>query len=427
MISVTGKIIENAGDNGIVGRIKTYLKPNGLECKEKKTVCSESDYINGEYCRFSNDNGKTWTEWVESPRSEFTIMYGEDEMTYEYTREVWNPVHKHYVSTKLARFYLGGHRHAYDGIYLGEARYFDHQHTLIRNPEDDKPFSDELLKYEDGVEFDPQNPKNPEYLHKNRGYLNAPIVLKNGDIAVAIGMPVRKACEIAGIDVNAVYPSTPDLHYAAMIARGVYNTDKKIYEYTFSNPIILSDMQSSRGIDEPVLAELESGRILLVMRASNVTYEGWNSRLEPNAPNFKWYSFSDDGGKTFCQPLIWHFDNREVIYSPASISEFIRSSKNGKLYWIGNITDYTAWDNFPRFPLCIVEIDEKTGQPKKESYTVIDTRREGETERVQLSNFILLEDRETGNIELTLAKNGQFDAYKPFKGETWRYEINVEA
>lgn len=185
-------------------------------------------------------------------------------------------------------------------------------------------------------------------------------------------------------------------------------------------------MQSSRGIDEPVLAELESGRILLVMRAGNVTYEDWHSRLEPNTPCFKWYSFSDNGGKTFCQPLVWHFDNREVIYSPASISEFIRSEKNGKLYWIGNITDHTAYDNFPRFTLGIVEIDEKTGQPKKETYTEIDTRREGEPERVQLSNFSVLQDRETGNIELTLVKYGQFDFYKVYKGETWRHEIEID-
>lgn len=427
MIKVTGKVIENAGDKGIIGRVRSYIKPEGLECKERKILQYESDYTNGEYCRFSNDNGKTWTEWEEKPRAGYTTMYGEDEMIYEYTKEVWNPVHKHYVSTKLARFCLGGHRNAYNAIYRAEAKYFDHQHTLIRNPEDEKPFSDKLLKYEDGEEFNPENPLNPEYLNKNRGYLNAPIVLKNGDIAVAIGMPVRKACEIAGIDVNAVFPSTPDLHYAAMVARGKYNKDKGVYEYTFSNPVILSDMQSSRGIDEPVLAELESGRILLVMRASNAACENWHSRIEPNTPCFKWYSFSDDGCKTFCPPLIWHFDSREVIYSPASISEFIRSKKNGKLYWIGNITDHTAYENFPRFPLCIVEIDDVTGQPKKESFTVIDTRREGETERLQLSNFSLLEDRETGNLELTLSKYGQFDFYKAFKGETWRYEIEIDA
>ena len=427
MIKVTGKVIENAGDNGVVGRVRSYVKPQGLECKEKRILQYESDYTNGEYCRFSNDNGKTWTEWEESSRGEYTTMYGEDEMLYEYTKEVWNPVHKHYVSTKLARFCLGGHRKAYDAIYRGEAKYFDHQHTLIRNPDDQKPFSDKLLKYEEGEEFDPENPLNPEYLNKNRGYLNAPIVLKNGDIAVAVGMPVRKACEIAGIDVNTVFPSTPDLHYAAMVARGKYNSNKQIYEYTFSNPVILSDMQSSRGIDEPVLAELDSGRILLVMRASNAACESWHSRIEPNTPCFKWYSFSDDGGKTFCPPLIWHFDNREVIYSPASISEFIRLSKNGKLYWIGNITDHTAYENFPRFPLCIVEIDEQTGLPKRESFTIIDTRREGEPERVQLSNFSILEDRETGRIELSLIKYGQFNYYKAFKGETWRYEIEVDA
>jgi len=426
-VKITTKVIEKASDNGILVRYRSYLKPEGLDCKEVKFTQGRSDYFSGKFQRFSSDNGKTWTEWEDLKQNGYSYMYGGDEMMYEYSREVYNPVHNHYVSTKLARFFLEGHDKAYDAWWNeGAVRFFDHQHTIIRNPEDDEPFSDVHLMYEEGAKFDPENPRNPEYLNNNWGYLNAPIVLKNGDIAVPVSMPVRKACEKMGLDVNEVFPSSPDWCFAVMVARGKYNPEKKEYDFTFSNLVILNDLQSSRGIDEPVLAELENGRIILVMRSSNVSRSVWNTRIEPNSPCFKWYSFSDDGGKTFCQPLIWHFDNREVIYSPATISEFIRSSKNGKLYWIGNITDHTAFGNMPRYPLCIVEIDDTTGQPKKQTFTVIDTRREGESEVVQLSNFYLIEDRETKNIELTLAKVSQYNAAKTFYGETWLYEIDVE-
>lgn len=51
MTKVTSKIIENASDNGIIGRIKTYLKPNGLECKEIKT---------GQFDAYKPFKGETW-------------------------------------------------------------------------------------------------------------------------------------------------------------------------------------------------------------------------------------------------------------------------------------------------------------------------------------------------------------------------------
>jgi hypothetical protein len=72
-------------------------------------------------------------------------------------------------------------------------------------------------------------------------------------------------------------------------------------------------------------------------------------------------------------------------------------------------------------------VNEESGLLKKETYTVIDTRREGESERVQLSNFSIIEDRETLNFELSLAKLNQFDRDDTFWGEGWTYEIDVEA
>ena len=57
---------------------------------------------------------------------------------------------------------------------------------------------------------------------------------------------------------------------------------------------------------------------------------------------------------------------------------------------------------------------------------MIDTRREGESERVQLSNFCLLQDRETGNIELYLSKVGQWDTRHEFDCETWKYTITLD-
>jgi hypothetical protein len=212
-----------------------------------------------------------------------------------------------------------------------------------------------------------------------------------------------------------------------VVARGKYDPIEDKYNFTFSNPVILSDLRSSRGIDEPILAELESGRLLLVMRGSNISRPQWKTRIEPGTPSFKWYAYSDDGGATFTTAEPWHFDDCEVIYSGATISSFERSTKNGKLYWFGNIAPHTASGNWPRYPLHMAEVNETTGTLIKETLTVIDTKREGETDFVQLSNFGIMEDRETLNFHLNLIKIGQYDRTKPYFCEGWEYEIDVDA
>ena len=123
----------------------------------------------------------------------------------------------------------------------------------------------------------------------------------------------------------------------------------------------------------------------------------------------------------------WQFDTREVVYSSATISSLIKSQKNGKIYWIGNITEPSKTENnYPRWPLYICEVDDCLGILKKDTLTMIDTVRYGETEKVQLSNFNILEDRKTGNFEIRLAKLGQ-RAESTWLCETWKYTIELEA
>ncbi len=429
MIKVVAKKQTDAvKGKGVVFIAREYLEYDGLACKQKKIVTVESDYVGDSEYRISEDNGRTYGEWMPI-EDNFSEMYGEDEMLiYPPYGKVWNPHHNHYVATGFHVYFINGHEDAYRRYWCdGDQTFFGHQTLQIFRKGESKPFSERLVMFEDGKEFDPNNPRDPEYLKKNNGFLNAPIVLKNGDIAVPVSIPVSVGCRIAGLDVNKVFPSRPNIHCCVMVARGKYNEKAERYDFTFSNPVILSDLRSSRGIDEPTIAELESGRILLIMRGSNVRYSNWEKRIQPGTPSFKWYSYSDDGGATFTEADPWHFDDSEVIYSSATVSKFRRSSKNGKLYWFGNITGHNALGNWPRFPLYIAEVDENTGFLKKENLTIIDTIRDGESDQVQLSNFEIIEDRESLNFELTLGKFGQFEAELPFYGEGWIYEIDVDA
>ena len=100
-------------------------------------------------------------------------------------------------------------------------------------------------------------------------------------------------------------------------------------------------------------------------------------------PSEQYVSYSGDNGRTY--------------------STLIRHS-NGKLYWIGNITDKNPRGNSPRYSLIIGELDEDKIALKKKSITIIDTRKNNKSEHLQLSNFSVYEDRETKHIVVTLAR-----------------------
>ncbi len=429
MIKVTSvRLAEASRESGAIWYSRVYTSRDGLECKEFRKTQRESDYHNGLEFRVSPDNGRTWGEWQTADRAGYSKTFGEDEYTSEEIGRVWNPVHEHYVCTLFTRFFLGGHKKAYSGYWSGKLTVFDHQYIRIYRDGEDTPISEQMMKYEEGAEFDPENPRNEAFLTKNIGFLNPPIVLKDGDIAVPVSATVRKGCELAGLDVTRVFPNTPDIHRCVLVARGVYNKESGRYDFSYSNPVILNDLVSSRGIDEPQLVELASGRLLLVMRGSNLQYAPWKTRIEKGTPAFKWYAYSDDGGATFTGAMPWHFDNGEMVYSAATISAFLRSSKNGQLYWVGNVSDHTAYANGPRFPLHIAQIDETLGVPKRETLTVIDTKRESESDEIQLSNFSLMEDRESGHLEVALAKLCQYGGKEnSYFCDAWRYYIELDA
>lgn len=233
-------------------------------------------------------------------------------------------------------------------------------------------------------------------------------------------IPLTRCCARAGIDVKSVFPSSPDLMHGCIIARGKWNTETEEYELTYSKPMILSDLYSSRGLDESTIAELPSGRIVVVFRGSNVRSEAWHTRIEPGALALKWYAYSDDGGKTFSDVLPWRMDNGEVVYSSATISLMFNIPDKG-VYWLGNITGPGAYGNMPRYPLVIGRVDDQYGTLMKDTLQIVDTRREGETEAVQLSNFY--DAFIDGMLEITLTKFGQFSAQEAFHGDTWRYRI----
>ena len=165
------------------------------------------------------------------------------------------------------------------------------------------------------------------------------------------------------------------------------------------------------------VAELDDGRVLIVWR---VTKNG------KEKPAYKYFAVSDDGGLTLSNPEVFRYSDGSYFFSSSSFHRLFRSSKTGKLYWLGNIfPQHTTIPGHPRYPLVIAEIDEKTLGIVKGTVTIIDTRRAGEGELLQLSNFWIIESQEEKNLEIYLTRLYE-NPDEQFTANVYRYTVTFK-
>ena len=427
-ILVEKELIVPATGTGVAEkRLQYYLDAAGTVRKEVKEFQSQDDTADYREYRYSYDNGKTWTEWVREPLPAREPV-GNDEIDenlgYQNAQHVYNPVIGHFVSLQCQFIYIDGYAATEAHYWAGYTRPM-HSFLMIENT-DGTALERVLVKYEEGADYSRETYRTTDYLTTNISRGSDLIVLANGDILFNLCIPVNVACQMAGLDLQEVFPTTGGLGHAwaLLVARGAWNANTQQYDITYSEPVIVDDTISTRGLSEPMFAELPDGRILCIFRTATDKVEGWTYRLDPNAPACKYYVISEDGGKTFSEPKPWGYENGEIIYSPSSICQVVKSEVNGKLYWIGNAcTKGEINGAYPRFPLLIIEINQKTGLAIRNSAVLIDTRRAGESEKVQLSNFCILEDCEAGTLEIYLSKLGQFSGKPTYECETWKYTL----
>jgi len=426
---VTSKIIAPARNDATCELHKEYyLEHEGLKLRQLIALERESDSFASTDYRDSLDNGRTWGEWQQEEKGgRFTL--GEDEAQYcdefAFSRNIYNPVYDHYVSVRLLRIFIGGYINGSNLNAAGGKGVIDHSFVTVK---DNEGSYTQMIAYEDGVtEFDEKTyNRDPEFLYKNNGYSLKLYVMPDGDVIFLLeGVPMYKVCDMLNLDVNEVFPSNHNYPGGIIVVKGKWDNVKKRYDLSFSKPVYLTDKQSSRGALEPTFARLKSGKHLLIIRMSNSTAEH-NSKICPFTPSYKMFSISEDDCKTFSAPMPWYFDTKEVVYCSSSYSILLRSIKNDRLYWIGNITDPGKNDgNYPRYPLYIAEVDEEWGILKKDTLTLIDTKKDDEYECVQLSNFNIIQNRETKNFEMTLTKIQQFPDRPWQEGDVMKYTIEI--
>ncbi len=183
-----------------------------------------------------------------------------------------------------------------------------------------------------------------------------------------------------------------------------------------SNIEYLGPERSSSGVLEPEVAVLRDGRLLTIVRGSNTA----------TTPGRKWFSVSEDGGRRISPLQELRYDDGSRFYSPSSLHRFIRSARNGTLYWMANITPEPPDGNSPRYLLYIAEIDEDRLAVRRDSLLLVDDRATNEPAELQISNFNVLEDRETLDIEIYLTRIGEV-AEHFWQGSVYRYTFSSPA
>lgn len=380
--------------------------------EEIHTTWSHADQVKGygdspqePHQRISHDHGRTWSPLKAQPPW-MTYLEKVTVLDWKFCG-MYDPASDRLVSLSI---------HHVRDMRQGPPRMI-HNHALIRTSTDGGlSFGNtQTLKYEQGYDLDPQNPLNPKYLENNTAYPGQSILrLSNGNLLVPVTNSRIPADVEDEVPPRVRWPGQGTIGSLCFIGR--WDKAQEQYIWQAGKPVWIPRSIAFNGLLEADVAELTDGRILIVWRITK-TKEG---------SAHKWYSVSNDGGLTFIEPKIFGYSDGTKFYSTSTFHRLIRSQKTGRLYWIGNIAGEPPTNaGHPRYPLIIAEVDEDSLALKKDTVTEIDTRHPGEGERLQLSNFWLVEHNQTHDLEIYLTRLNE-NSEEIFTASAYRYTLSFK-
>jgi hypothetical protein len=262
----------------------------------------------------------------------------------------------------------------------------------------------------EGAEFDALHPLPGVYSGRNCVMLgdvaSLPLTLRDGTILLpAITSPLRS-------DGQLYNPTGGYTYTDGLVLHGRWHGNRLAWRS--AEPVKGDPRRSTRGMDEPTLAHLAGGRILMLLRGSN--------DRNPALPGYRWMSFSSDGGWHWTEPQPWTYTTGEAFFSPSACSQLLQHS-NGRLYWVGHITPSNPHGNRPRYPVVLGQLDQASGLLIRESVIPIDDRHPDEDEILMIYPPYAREDRRTREIALHMSRIFAFR--EGWKGDALLYRISV--
>ncbi len=405
-IEVTKELYIEHPRPGTAAFVIAYYVGPALELIEIHTTMWKSDEPMLPTARYSNDNGTTWSQFKELP----TIVTEQQKaVIWWWTRPIlYDPGTDKCVSVWLRQTRLKEPAH----------KYYDH--CFCRTSSDyGRSWSEpRQIIYEEGSRFDPNHPLDHDFLRHNSMYFGNNLIRNTNGTLIFAGTSVNIPEDAPDPDPTKSYGTAAKPSDARNIGSalfvGIWNESKNCYDWKSSNRVYLPRFVSRRGLMEAAVVELNDGSILVVWRGEDTDVTAGR----------KWYSLSKNAGRTLCKIRELRYDDHSRFYSPSSIHDLIRHSQTGALFWIGNICSEPPRGNSPRYPLVIAEVDEAIPALKKDSVTVIDDRGAGDSPRLQLSNFSVIENRRTHNFELYVTRLGA-DHDNFWQGDCYKYTIAI--
>ena len=386
-----------------------YVEPTGGAMMSLHWWQSRSDKFDIAHRRFSGDHGRSWSEpdivWTHKQVEGGTLRRTERVPLLDLGTGV------------LLTFILQGVLPGDDP--LDGMRHWNLRYTLSRDGGRSTFHEGPVVHV--GEEYDESHPLPGVWIGRNSVMIGdascRPIRRHDG----AILQPVQ--ITPLGPDGVAHNPGGGYTFHDAAVLIGRDNGEGTL-DWTLSSRVEGDAARSTRGWIEPTLAQVEDGRILMLLRGSN--------DVRPLLPGYRWRSVSEDGGESWSDPRPWADDQGQALHSPSSCSQLLLHS-SGRLLWIGNLCPVNPRGNHPRHPLVIAEVDRESLNLIADTVCSIDRREEGDPERLQLSNFLALEDRRSGDVLIHLSPLGRgHDVLQPDPGSgfdwtanAWLYRVRV--
>jgi len=360
-----------------------YTRPTGVDLLSAHAIMKRSDTVEVQHYRYSSDNGRSWQAGEEFPtfgkRPGAKLRRGPG-------GGLADP-----ATGRLIRFYnqaLLPTDNPLEGFWRWTVRYSASEDGGMTWYVDEEIIAK-------GTEFNAAHPVPGVNVGHNCIMIGdqacKPIFLADGTLILPVVVsPV-------GPDGNYYNPGGGYTYCEAAVLRGRWAADGRHLEWELSQIVKNDPSLSTRGTDEPTVAPLADGRLLMVIRASN--------DKKPSLPGRRFVSYSSDQGRTWTKPEYWTYTSGDYFFSPAASSQLI-SHSSGRLFWLGNIRPDNPKGNRPRYPFVIGEVDLRSGLLEQASVRVVDDRGPGDGELLALASPYSREDRETGEIVLNLTRWG---------------------